>query len=67
MSSLKKRLLKKAGYLSTQRDTLLPIHQPLSCEITQKDTLMQALTAALEQEKIVHATQQQVQTELHQG
>ena len=64
---IKKKAIEKSRLLSTQRDTLLPIHQRLSCEITQKDTLVQALAAALEQEKIVHATQQQVQTELQQA
>jgi exonuclease SbcC len=48
---IKKRAIEKGRALATQKDTLLPIHQRLSCEIIQKEQLNQALADALVKEK----------------
>lgn len=61
---IKKRAVEKSRLLATQKETLLPIHQRLSCEITQKENLTHALTTALEQEKVLQEIQQHIQTEL---
>ncbi len=61
---IKKKAIEKSRLLATQRDTLLPIHQRLSCEITQKETLTQALAAALEQEKTLQENLHELQKKL---
>lgn len=58
---IKKKAIEKSRLLATQRDTLLPIQQRLSCEITQKEQLTQHLAQAQVQEEQVRTQLQTLQ------
>ncbi|MBY0109577.1 MAG: SMC family ATPase [Candidatus Babeliaceae bacterium] len=64
---IKKRAVEKSRLLATQKDTLVPISERLSCEITHKEHLNHALTAALAQEKVLQETRATLSEQLQKS
>ncbi len=61
---IKKRAVEKSRLLAAQKDTLVPISERLSGEISHKEHLSNALTAALAQEKVLQETHEQISAQV---
>ncbi len=64
---IKKRAIEKGKTAATQKDTLLPIHERLSHDILQRESLERALQQTTLQEKLAEEKQTQLQQQLQRA